>query len=92
MKQTLFTRLTPCHLKEEEDSKVTLLISIYYINYSARIPNAVVKMTHKVSCALIGKTEKDLLSLLKKKIFFFLFLPLWERLVNIIITKYIVLK
>lgn len=47
-------------------------------------------MTHKMSCALIGKTEKDLLSLLKKKIF--LFLPLWERLVNIIITKYTVLK
>lgn len=71
MKQTLFTRLTPCHLKEQEDIKVTLLISIYYINYSAHIPNAVVKMTYKMSCALIGKTEKDLLSLLKKIFFFF---------------------
>lgn len=84
--------LASFHLKEQEASEVILLISFYYINYNTCISNDVVKMTDNRNCALIGKTEKDLLSLFKKKNFFFLFLPLWERLVNIIITKYTVLK
>lgn len=63
--------LASFHLKEQEASEVILLISFYYINYNTCISNDVVKMTDNRNCALIGKTEKDLLSLFKKKIFFF---------------------